>query len=299
MTDVTVIGLGPMGLVLADLLLKAGKSVSLWNRSPEKAASLVERGATLAPTPAAAIAASPATFVCVYDYKAAEMILAADGAPAALQDRLIINLGTGGPDDATRVEVYVNRHGGNYLDGAIQAAPSQMGQDDTLLLVSGRHAQFTRAEPLLRILAGNLVYLGERIDAAAFMDLATLSYVYGAFAGFLHGARVAEATGIDVTTFGSLVNAISPSFGAFFQHEGGVIASGDFRITESPLRISVPAVRRILMSSERLGLNTELPALVDGWLERAEAAGLADEELASLIKILRGGVDQGTELKRA
>jgi len=299
MTDVTVIGLGPMGLVLADLLLKAGKSVSLWNRNPEKAASLVERGATLAPTPAAAIAASPATLVCVYDYKAAETILAADGAPAALQDRLIINLGTGGPDDATRVEVYVNRHGGNYLDGAIQAAPSQMGQDDTPLLVSGRHAHFTRAEPLLRILAGNLVYLGERIDAAAFMDLATLSYVYGAFAGFLHGARVAEATGIDVTTFGSLVNAISPSFGAFFQHEGGVIASGDFRITESPLRISVPAVRRILMFSERLGLNTELPALVDGWLERAEAAGLADEELASLIKILRGGADQGTELKRA
>ena len=131
------------------------------------------------------------------------------------------------------------------------------------------------------------------------MDLATLSYVYGAFAGFLHGARVAEATGIDVATFGSLINAISPSFGAFFQHEGGVIASGDFRITESPLRISVPAVRRILMSSERLGLNTELPALVDGWLERAEAAGLADEELASLIKILRGGAAQGTELKRA
>jgi len=299
MTDVTVIGLGPMGLVLADLLLDAGKSVSLWNRSPAKAASLVERGATLVPTPATAIAASPAVLICVYDYKAVETILAAEGAAAALQDRLIINLGTGGPDDATRVEAYVNRNGGRYLDGAIQAAPSQMGQDDTPLLVSGRQSNFTRAEPLLRILAGNVVYLGEKIDAAAFMDLATLSYVYGAYAGFIHGARIAEATGIEVTTYGGLVNDISPSFGAFFQHEGGVIASGDFSITESPLRISVPAVRRILMASERLSLNTELPALVDGWLTRAEAAGLADEELASLIKVLRDGADQGTELKQA
>jgi 3-hydroxyisobutyrate dehydrogenase-like beta-hydroxyacid dehydrogenase len=299
MTDVTVIGLGPMGRVLAELLLTAGKTVSLWNRSPEKAASLVERGATLAPTPAAAIAASPAILICVYDYKAAETILAAEGAPVALQDRLVINLGTGGPDDATRVEAHVDRHGGRYLDGAIQAAPSQMGQDDTPLLVSGQRAHFTRAEPLLRILAGNLVYLGEKIDAAAHMDLATLSYVYGAYAGFLHGARIAEATGIDVAAYGSLVNSISPSFGAFFQHEGGVIASGDFRITESPLRISVPAVRRILMTSQRLGLNTELPALVDGWLRRAEAAGLADEEVASLIKVLRGEADEGTELKRA
>ena len=299
MTDVTVIGLGPMGRVLAELLLTAGKTVSLWNRSPEKAASLVERGATLATTPAAAIAASPAILICVYDYKAAETILAAEGAPVALQDRLVINLGTGGPDDATRVEAHVDRHGGRYLDGAIQAAPSQMGQDDTPLLVSGQRADFTRAEPLLRILAGNLVYLGEKIDAAAHMDLATLSYVYGAYAGFLHGARIAEATGIDVAAYGSLVNSISPSFGAFFQHEGGVIASGDFRITESPLRISVPAVRRILMTSQRLGLNTELPALVDGWLRRAEAAGLADEEVASLIKVLRGEADEGTELKRA
>lgn len=299
MTDVTVIGLGPMGLALADLMLEAGKTVSLWNRSPQKAALLVERDATLTPTPAAAIAVSPVTLVCVYDYKAAGMILAAEGAPAALRDRLIVNLGTGGPDDATRLQDHVHRHGGRYLDGAIQAAPSQMGREDTPLLVSGRQAHFAEAERLLRILAGSLVYLGDEIDAAAFMDLATLSYVYGAFAGFLHGARIAEATGIDVATYGGLVNTISPSFGAFFQHEGGVIASGDFRITESPLRISVPAVRRILLASERLGLNAELPALVDGWLTRAEAAGLADEELATLIKVLRGEASRGAERKGA
>jgi 3-hydroxyisobutyrate dehydrogenase-like beta-hydroxyacid dehydrogenase len=120
------------------------------------------------------------------------------------------------------------------------------------------------------------------------MDLSTLSYVYGAYAGFLHGARIAESVGIDVAAYGKLVNAISPSFGAFFEHEGRVIASGDFRITESPLRISIPAVRRILLTSERLGLNTELPALVDGWLRKAEVAGLANEEVAAAIKVLRG-----------
>ena len=140
---------------------------------------------------------------------------------------------------------------------------------------------------MLKILAGNLIHVGEKVDAAAFMDLATLSYVYGAYAGFLHGARIAEATGINVATYGRLVRTISPTFGAFFAHEGEVIASGDFRITESPLRISIPAVRRIRHSSENLGLNAELPALVDDWLRRAEAAGLADEELAALIKVLR------------
>ncbi len=287
MSDVTVIGLGPMGTALADLMLEAGKTVSLWNRTSEKAAALAERGAILAPTPASAIAASPITLICVYDYDAAERVLTAEGVASALPGRLVVNLGTGSPEDAKRIEKHVRQHGGRYLDGAIQAAPSQMGQEDTPIFVAGPQVDFTEAESLLRIAAGHLVYLGDKIEAAAFMDLATLSYVYGSFAGFLHGARIAEATGINVATYGELVNAISPSFGAFFQHEGHVIASGDFRITESPLRISVPAVRRILLTSERLGLNTELPALVDGWLQRAETAGLAGEELAALVKVLR------------
>lgn len=289
MSDVTVIGLGPMGTALAELLLEADQRLTLWNRSADKARPLVERGAVLASSPDTAIAASPITLVCVYDYDAAQSILSVAGAPAALRTRLIINLGTGGPDEAKRIEAHVRSHGGRYLDGAIQAAPSQMGRDDTPLFISGPESDFIESEALLRKLAGNLVYLGGQIDAAAHMDLATLSYVYGSYAGFLHGAHIAEATGIDVATYGDLVNAIAPSFGAFFQHQGHVVASGDFRVTESPLRISIPAVRRILRTSERLGLNTEIPALVDGWLQRASAAGMADEELAALIKVLRAG----------
>lgn len=289
MTDVTIIGLGQMGLKLGELMLAAGKSVTLWNRSADKATGLVAGGAQLASSPAAAIAASPVTLICVYDYAAADEILNAPGVRAALDGHLMINLGTGSPEDARNAEAHVMQHGGRYLDGAIQAAPSQMGQDDTPILISGPSAVFAEALPLLAILAGHPSHLGERIDAAAFMDLATLSYVYGAFGGFLHGARIAESVDISVATFGGIVEQISPSFGAFFKHEAAVIESGDFAITESPLRISIPAVERILRTSKTLGINTELPALVHSWLGKAGQAGLADQELAALIKILRAG----------
>lgn len=288
MTDVTIIGLGPMGIALADLMLKAGKTVTLWNRSANKAADLVTRGAALAVTPAAAIAASPLTILIVYDYAAADTILRSDGAAKALRGKLVANLGTGSPEDAKTAAAFVEAQGGRYLDGAIQAAPSQMGLADTPVLISGKQEVFEQALPLLKILAGNPAWLGEKIEAAAVMDLATLSYVYGAYAGFLHGARIAEAVGVDVAAYGCIVNDISPSFGAFFKHEGAVIQSGDFTITESPLRISIPAVGRILLTSQKLGINTQLPALVDGWLRQAEKAGMADEELAALIKVLRG-----------
>ncbi len=287
MSDVTILGLGPMGLALSDLMLKSGKRVTLWNRSTEKATALVTRGAKLAATPAEAIAASPVALFIVYDYAAANTILRGPGVTDALKGKLIANLGTGSPQEAKDAAAFIEANGARYLDGAIQAAPSQMGQADTPVLISGQRAVFDEALPLLKLLAGNPVYLGEKIEAAAVMDLATLSYVYGAYAGFLHGARVAEATGIDVASFGSIVHDIAPSFGAFFKHQGSVIQSGDFTISESPLRISISAVERIQKESEALQINSQVPALVNGWLKRADKAGLADQELAALIKVLR------------
>lgn len=288
MSDVTVIGLGQMGVRIAESLGEAGKSVTVWNRSAAKAAPLAARGVKLAGSPSAALAASPVTLAILSDDEAVGSILRSEGAADALAGRILINLGTSAPDAARAFAADVALAGGRYVDGAIQAAPSQMGQPDTPVLLSGDRAAYELAEPLLEILAGNLVYLGEAADAVAYMDLATLSYVYGAYAGFLHGARIAEATGIDPLVYGRLVKDISPSFGAFFQHQGGVIASGDFTVSESPMRISIAAVDRIAATSGALGINRELPDLVSGWLERAAARGLADEELAALIKVVRG-----------
>jgi 3-hydroxyisobutyrate dehydrogenase-like beta-hydroxyacid dehydrogenase len=287
MSDVTVVGLGRMGAALAELLLKAGCTVTVWNRTTHKARVLADKGARVAESPAAAIAASPVSFLILHDDAAADTVLSSAGVSEALSGRLIVNIGTSGPDAARAFGERVAKAGGRYLDGAIQAAPSQMGQPDTPILVAGASADFAEAEPLLRIMGGNLVHLGERIDAAAFTDLATLSYVYGAYAGFLHGARVAESVGVDVKAYGKLVQDISPSFGDFFAHQGGVIQSGDFTVSESPLRISISAVERILRTSRDLGLNDSVPAIVDGWLKQADREGLADSELAALIKVLR------------
>ena len=52
MTTIAVVGLGGMGSRIARRLLDAGHHVVVWNRTPAKAAELVDLGATLAETPA-------------------------------------------------------------------------------------------------------------------------------------------------------------------------------------------------------------------------------------------------------
>ncbi|MCY1546899.1 hypothetical protein D9M68_829240 [compost metagenome] len=204
-----------------------------------------------------------------------------------MDGRLLAQLTTGSPKDAREAEAWAHRHGAAYLEGAIQAAPDQMGRPDTPLLVSGAQAVFAEAEPLLKVLAGGIVYLGEKASAAAAMDLATLSSIYGTMLGFLHGARIAEHEGFDVAEYGRIVAGIMPTFAGFLQHEGAVIQSGDFAITQSPMRISVEATQRILQTAQEAGINTEFPAFAAGLFRRADAAGLGGEELAALIKLLR------------
>lgn len=287
MNAVTVLGLGSMGTTLAKLFLDKAREVTVWNRNNEKALALVGDGARVVASAAEAVASSPLVVMCVYDYQAVRSILEIPGVPEAMAGKTLVQLTTGSPADARDSGAWAARHGVAYLDGAIQAAPSQMGQAETPVLICGDEQAFEQFGSVLADLAGNYVFLGSQVEAAVTMDLATLSYVYGAFVGFVQGALIAESQGLDIGRFGKIVADISPTFGAFFAHEGMVIQSGDFTITESPLRISVEATQRIADFSEATGLSTEFPRLAAGLLQRAHAAGLGNEELAALIKVLR------------
>src|ERR1041384_2714812 len=80
------LGLGSMGQVMAARVLEAGHELTLFNRTPAKAQSLVERGARLAATPAeVAAAVGDGLFVTMLaDAAALRAVLEQGGALAAL-----------------------------------------------------------------------------------------------------------------------------------------------------------------------------------------------------------------------
>lgn len=293
MKQVAVIGLGQMGATLARLLLQAGWTVHVWNRTPEKGAPLVAQGAIAAKAPAQAIRAAQLVVMCVHDDVAAAAVLAADEVGAALAGKVLVQLTTNSPAEARKRAAEVIAQGAGYVAGAIQVAPEQMGKPDTTILVSGAAHDYDRVSEVLAVFGGKLVYLGESPSAASTMDLATLSYVYGAAAGFFQGAVLAEREGLDVRTYGEITQAMAPSFGAFLRHEGEAIASNDFAITQSPLSISVDATRRIEEAVRARGLNAELPALIAKQLRQAAAAGYDGEEFAAMVKVLRAPLALG------
>jgi 3-hydroxyisobutyrate dehydrogenase-like beta-hydroxyacid dehydrogenase len=91
-SEVSVIGLGAMGSALAQTLLHNGHRVTVWNRTSAKAEPLVQNGAQLAHSAAAAVSASPIVLVCGEDYEATRSILGTKEASSALAGRILLQL---------------------------------------------------------------------------------------------------------------------------------------------------------------------------------------------------------------
>src|ERR1043165_341022 len=99
-TPITVLGTGRMGTAIAHLYLADGHPVTVWNRTPGKAAELVGAGAVEAASVAEAVAASPFTFTVLFDGHAVRATVEQAG---ELENRTVLNLSTGRPDEARAV----------------------------------------------------------------------------------------------------------------------------------------------------------------------------------------------------
>ncbi|GHO98118.1 6-phosphogluconate dehydrogenase [Reticulibacter mediterranei] len=287
MSDVSIIGLGAMGTALAHTLLAKGLRVTVWNRTSIKAGLLVQEGAILASRAVEAIRASAVVIVCVHDYKTAYSILETEEVQAELAGRVLVQLGTGSPQQARDHEQWAKERGVDYLDGAIAATPVQIGKPGATIFVSGASSAFQKSESLLKILAGNIVYLGEQVAAASALDLAFLSFLFGSMLGFFHSARILESEGLSVASFGAMMTAIAPAVGEMMRHSADAIATDDYEQPESSLKICAEAVELLAQQAHEAGINAEFPLFASGLFGRAIAAGYGNEKAAALIKILR------------
>ena len=287
MSDVTVIGLGAMGSALARTLIEAGRSVTVWNRSPEKMQPLMALGAEGPSGLAEALAASPRVIVCIPDYGSTVELFDQPSIIPLLEGRTLIQLSTGTPKEAGESERWFRDRGAAYLDGAILCWPGHIGTPDGRILVAGPESAFKDSEADLQCLAGDLRYLGTNIRAASTLDLAFLSRITGIIFGSIHGAHVCEAEGVPVSEFTSLLPPNDRSVSLT-----QVISDGTFtEVSKGGATVDVAgsAVTRLREQANDAGINSELPDLMCDWVKRAQTAGYGSQETAAVIKMLRQG----------
>jgi len=284
MSDLSILGLGSMGATIASVLLKAGFSVSVWNRSMDKAKPFEKIGAIAASSVERAIEESRCTIVCIDGYQSATTLLNQPQVLEELSGHIIIQLSTGTPKEAADFGRWVNENGGDYLDGAIMVYPETLGSEEAQILVGGPENVFDQCRDFLNALGGDLRYLGNNVKAAAALDLALLSRLASNNCGVMHGAHICESEGVSVDLYASL-------FAESDRAHTLAKAIADDENTVQRIGASVnlfSSVLNLLQSqASAVGINSEVPDLFQSLAERAIAAGYGEEGTTAIIKILR------------
>ena len=160
------IGLGLMGRPMAMNLLKAGHSLTVWNRTSSRARELVAAGATLAKNPREAAAASDILFTIVSDPPALEEVLWGqqgnnDGAMAGLRPGSIyIDSSTVAPALTRRVAAACAEHGVRYLDAPVTGGDWGAREGNLVFMIGGAADTLREAEPVLGVLGKKWFHLG-------------------------------------------------------------------------------------------------------------------------------------------
>ncbi|MEU4575830.1 NAD(P)-dependent oxidoreductase [Nonomuraea sp. ATR24] len=285
MTDVTVLGLGSMGAALAGAFVDAGLRTTVWNRTPEKAAPLVSRGAERAADVAGAVAASPLVVACLTTYAATREAL--EPAAGALAGRTLVTLNSGTPAAARDLAAWAAGHGARFLDGAVKNVPSAVGAPDTLLYYSGDRAVFDEHEKTLRVLGGDTVHLGEEPDLAALYESAVGGILLPALLGFLQGAALVTARGLEARTLVPYSVKWLEMIGSVLPELAREIDSGDYGEPASAIGLFHAGLdeERSLGDEARVDVSWQAP--MHDLIERAVAQGRGDQSISALIELLR------------
>ncbi|MDF2710026.1 MAG: 3-hydroxyacid dehydrogenase [Nonomuraea muscovyensis] len=282
---VTVLGLGSMGRALAEAFLRAGHPTTVWNRSAAKAAPLVARGASHAPDVRVAVAASPLVVACLTTYDATLEALAPAAADLPGRDLVTVNSGT--PAGARRMAAWATGHGARFLDGAVKNVPAAVGRPDTLLYYSGDRAVFDDHEATLRALGGDTVHLGEEADLAALYEMAVGGTLLPALLGFVQGAAMVTARGLEASTLVPYTVKWLEMIGSVLPDLAEEIDTGDYTEPASSIGIFHAAVAEERLLGREAGVDASWQEPMYDLLERAVAEGRAEHSVSALVELLR------------
>jgi 3-hydroxyisobutyrate dehydrogenase len=279
---IAVLGLGLMGSAVALRLRRQGFDVRGWNRSPEKAGDLEDQGLPLAAGAQAAIDAADLVMLLLSDAQAIAGTLFAPGSPAALEGRIVVQMGTISPAESRAIAERVAAAGGDYLEAPVLGSLPEAREGRLIVMAGGEPELFGRCLPVLRALGRDPRLIGP-VGQGAGLKLAMNQLIAGLTATFSLSLGLVRAEGIEVEAFMSLLRE-SALYAPTFDKKLDKYLSHDYGAANFPLKHLLKDVRLFRQAAEGIGLDTAMVTTIEAACIRALGRGYGDQDYASLYE---------------
>jgi len=283
MANLGFIGLGRMGRHMARNLIKAGHTVTLYNRSQAVVNELVAEGGKRAASPAEVARESRVLFTCLTTPDVVESTLRA-ALEGAQPGDIFVDHSTIGVSDAKRIAAICAEKGVRFIDAPISGGPWGAEAGTLTIMCGGEAAAYESVLPYLQV-EGKQLYLLGPVGAGCVAKLCN-NLLVG-----IHTAAMAEAfvlgtkAGVDPKV---LYEIISNATGGSKQIDRNIpkfIFPGNFEAA-----FSIEHLHKDVALAVNLGREEQvrmlLGAMTQQVLEEARAAGYAGSDIAAVIRPL-------------
>lgn len=275
------IGLGNMGIPMAEQLIKADYTITVYNRSEGKEASLKEMGALVAETPKELIAATDVIIVMVSDDAAIEQVFKGKEGlfSAEISGKIMINMSTVSPAISEEIDTLCKEKGAKYLDAPVSGSVKQAETGQLVIMVGGDETAFGQVKPILEKMGKMAVRLGDT-GAGNVAKLAINSLLALYTQGLAETVVFANQQGIETEDLLNLLNngAIA---NIFTKIKGDAIIANNYKPA-----FALKHIVKDLNLAKAIGLDSPLAKTALNTFEAATAK-YGEEDLIAVIKHIK------------
>ena len=270
-----------MGLPLAERLLAVELPLTIYNRTPEKGAVLVDVGATLAAQPRDLLLSADCILLMLTDGAAIRELLLTEETLPLLDDRTFIQMGTIAPQESRELQETIATAGGTYLECPVLGSIPEAQTGQLQLMVGSTPEQFATWKPLLSHFGPNPRYIGP-VGTAMALKLALNQLIAGLTSSFALSLGFVQQQGVEVQQFMEILRQ-SALYAPTFDKKLQRMLDRNFANPNFPVKHLAKDVNLFLQESQSLSLNADALETIATILQQTIAAGLANSDYSALF----------------
>ena len=282
------IGIGLMGQPMTLRLLAAGHDVHVWNRSRDKLAAVVKKGARAADSPAAVARAAEIVMMCVTDQHAVEEVLfGKDGVAGGAKPGLVlVDFSSIAPASAREFAAKLETRGIGLVDAPVSGGVAGAEKGTLAIMAGGKSEHVERVRPVVMHLAQRFTRMGDS-GAGQTTKLCNQIIVGSLIAVIAEAVRLAEAAGVDAKM---LPEALKGGFAdsAPLQVFGARMAARTFEPSLGAVSIMLKDLENAAAVAKEKTVPLPMARTAAELYRLLTAQGKAEKEISTIIELLAG-----------
>jgi 3-hydroxyisobutyrate dehydrogenase-like beta-hydroxyacid dehydrogenase len=283
--NVSFIGLGRMGSGMARNLLRAGHTVTVYNRTRSKADPLAAAGARVADSPAEAVRACEAVQTMLADDDAVEQAVFGDsGLASALKAGAVhISSSTISTKLARHLAAEHAKHGQHYVSAPVFGRPEAAEAKQLLVVAAGPTEIVNRCQPVFDAIGRQTFVVGAEPWQANAVKLCGNFMIASRIESFGEAYATLRKANVAPHLFLDVMNSLFAS--PVYANYGRSIAEEKFEPAGFALKLGLKDIRLALETAQECASPMPVASLIRDHFLSAVAVGQADSDWSSLARI--------------